>query len=391
MPTLFPDDDALAADPGAQPGDLYRIAQDRPDLWPVLLANPATYLELREWLAGQEAPSSVVTVTDALAASAVTPEAAGFPFSALAVSPVSTASAPSSGPTLGGGGAGVTPSSGTAPSRGLTVALVVAVVLALGAVGTVAGVFLSGRDHGSPVAGDVGASASAAAAGGTDAAGGATAGGADLSSAGAASLDALSASSCSSATSDADILVSYGEDRSTDAGWTTTDGANSVILAMSDLRASCGQDYTSDVAQTAVGAGASQPLAEVLGSYTGGGASPAPASAYSYQYIDTPSKNISCELHDSYVACSILERSYSAATDCSSRLFSISVDSSASSRLRCGEEFLGAHGMTFHELGYGESTTYSTFACTERETGMTCWNTQTGHGFTISPGSYTQF
>ena len=119
---------------------------------------------------------------------------------------------------------------------------------------------------------------------------------------------------------------------------------------------------------------------------------PAQAQTYSYQYVDTPSKNISCELYEAGVACSILERSYASSgmQDCSEREFSISVDAGRP-RLRCGEKFLGQPGDTFHTLQYGQTTTFSDYACASQAKGMTCWNTITGRGFTLSRESHVEF
>ena len=124
-----------------------------------------------------------------------------------------------------------------------------------------------------------------------------------------------------------------------------------------------------------------------------GGPSLAPsAKTYSYQYVDTPSKNISCILNDEGVGCSILERSYTSSgmQDCPDREFSI-VALAGRTEVRCGEEYLGQPGDTFHTLQYGETTTFSDYACTSQSKGMTCWNTITGRGFTISRESHVRF
>ena len=119
---------------------------------------------------------------------------------------------------------------------------------------------------------------------------------------------------------------------------------------------------------------------------------PPSAKTYSYQYVDTPSKNISCILYDEGVGCSILERSYASSgmQDCPDREFSI-VALAGRTEVRCGEEYLGQPGDTFHTLEYGETTTFSDYACTSQSKGMTCWNTITGRGFTISRDSHVRF
>lgn len=119
---------------------------------------------------------------------------------------------------------------------------------------------------------------------------------------------------------------------------------------------------------------------------------PASPKTYSYQYVDTPSKNISCVLYDEGVGCSILERSYASSgmQDCPNREFSI-VALASRTEVRCGEEYLGHPGDTFHTLQYGETTVFSDYACASQSKGMTCWNTITGRGFTISRESHVSF
>ena len=119
---------------------------------------------------------------------------------------------------------------------------------------------------------------------------------------------------------------------------------------------------------------------------------PASTKTYSYQYVETPSKNISCVLYDEGVGCSILERTYASSgmQDCSDREFSIVVLANRT-EVRCGEEYLGKPGDTFHTLQYEQTTTFSDYACTSQTRGMTCWNTTTGRGFTISRKSLIRF
>ena len=123
-----------------------------------------------------------------------------------------------------------------------------------------------------------------------------------------------------------------------------------------------------------------------------GPALPTSTTTYSYQYVDTPSKNISCVLSNEGVGCSILERSYASSgmQDCPDREFSI-VALAGRTEVRCGEEYLGQPGDTFHTLEYGETTMFSDYACTSQSKGMTCWNTITGRGFTISRKSLIRF
>ena len=157
-------------------------------------------------------------------------------------------------------------------------------------------------------------------------------------------------------------------------------------------------DTTSASAATAAPSSSAGTAAEQAAPPTGGPilpsgpALPTSTTTYSYQYVDTPSKNISCVLSNEGVGCSILERSYASSgmQDCPDREFSI-VALAGRTEVRCGEEYLGQPGDTFHTLEYGETTTFSDYACTSQSKGMTCWNTITGRGFTISRKSLIRF
>ena len=166
---------------------------------------------------------------------------------------------------------------------------------------------------------------------------------------------------------------------------TKADAAQSVSAAPTPTEGTAaGQATQSATAATTESEAASSP--------SSGPTLPASAKTYSYQYVDTPSKNISCVLYDEGVGCSILERTYASSgmQDCADREFSI-VALAGRTEVRCGEEYLGQPGDTFHTLQYGETTTFSDYACTSQSKGMTCWNTITGRGFTISRESHVSF
>ena len=120
--------------------------------------------------------------------------------------------------------------------------------------------------------------------------------------------------------------------------------------------------------------------------------SPAPADAIWASLVETPSQNISCELHDDAVSCSIYERNYADAgqEDCANELFSITVGS-GQPELACGQEFLGTADQSVMTLDYGGSVANDSFACSSAEDGMTCWNQWTGHGFKIARRGYWSF
>ena len=43
------------------------------------------------------------------------------------------------------------------------------------------------------------------------------------------------------------------------------------------------------------------------------------------------------------------------------------------------------------QLAYGETNVIGDLACLSQESGMTCWNQVTGHGFTVSRAAYALF
>jgi|GEM_PF-6860442 hypothetical protein len=119
---------------------------------------------------------------------------------------------------------------------------------------------------------------------------------------------------------------------------------------------------------------------------------PVPDDALSYDLVNTPSRNISCELKDDGAYCSVISREYLSKDleDCSERLFSIAV-SADDVHLACGEEYLGNVEDEVYGLQYGETTAQGNFACTAEPTGMTCWDQVSGRGFTVSVAKYDVF
>lgn len=123
--------------------------------------------------------------------------------------------------------------------------------------------------------------------------------------------------------------------------------------------------------------------------------SPAPSDAGSMTSINSKTGNITCELTESSVGCSIKDRTYAknGDQDCSSENYSIQV-ADGEPELACGSDFgsPSPEGTpSGDKLPYGESTAVGVMACTDRQTGMTCWNQQTGHGFTLSKESAQTF
>lgn len=116
--------------------------------------------------------------------------------------------------------------------------------------------------------------------------------------------------------------------------------------------------------------------------------------ADNYILVDTPSRNISCQIYDDRVGCSIAQRKYSelGLSDCSDRLYSIVVDTKGV-RNACGTEFLGRIGDSVRHMDYGESL-YSPngkFQCSLAEDGMSCSNVESRRGFKIARETQNKF
>ncbi|SPT52946.1 Uncharacterised protein [Actinomyces bovis] len=119
---------------------------------------------------------------------------------------------------------------------------------------------------------------------------------------------------------------------------------------------------------------------------------PAPDNAYHAALFDTPTQNISCELSDYAASCSIAERSYaqSGQPDCAGRLFSISVGNE-SPALVCEQSFLGSPGQFVQRVSANQFAASKNYACLVENSGVSCWNQWTGHGFKIAREGYETF
>ncbi|MCT2260181.1 hypothetical protein M3F59_00805 [Brachybacterium muris] len=119
--------------------------------------------------------------------------------------------------------------------------------------------------------------------------------------------------------------------------------------------------------------------------------SPAPEGAIEMNALVSPSGNIHCTLEGDDVACSMADHSLENNTDgqCSNdEPFAVRVGTDGDPRLDCGQSL--ASDST-QELGYGDSAKSGNVACTSEESGMTCWNTRTGKGFTVARDTYETF
>jgi hypothetical protein len=102
-------------------------------------------------------------------------------------------------------------------------------------------------------------------------------------------------------------------------------------------------------------------------------------------YFLSPSRNIGCLITGSSVRCDIDEKSYrEPAPPASCQLDygkAVEVGPAGEAEYACvSDSVLGAGSV----LDYNTSTVVGDFGCTSRETGMTCYNLRTRHGFLIS-------
>ena len=121
---------------------------------------------------------------------------------------------------------------------------------------------------------------------------------------------------------------------------------------------------------------------------------PIPAGDHGPHYFETPSHNIGCYLDRQSARCDIRERTWSpppepayckkAGVDFGQGL---SVATHRATVVCAGDTTLGAGDA----LDYGRSIGAGLLICESEESGMTCRDTETGRGFTISKQAYEIF
>lgn len=118
----------------------------------------------------------------------------------------------------------------------------------------------------------------------------------------------------------------------------------------------------------------------------------APAGAEGHVGFNSPSGNVGCVLGTDYVRCDIAERDWAPPpqpADCD-------LDYGQGIGLGAGEPatFVCAGDTTLGRtevLDYGQSIARGSLQCDSAETGITCLDRNTGHGFTISREVYQLF
>ncbi|WP_150108387.1 hypothetical protein [Brachybacterium muris] len=119
--------------------------------------------------------------------------------------------------------------------------------------------------------------------------------------------------------------------------------------------------------------------------------SPAPEGAQELSALVSPSGNIHCTLSGDDVSCSLEEHFLENNTggECTEDApFAVRVGAEGEPQLDCGQSVASGDAT---ELAYGASAKNGNVACTSESSGMTCWNTRTGKGFTVAKDTYETF
>jgi len=119
-----------------------------------------------------------------------------------------------------------------------------------------------------------------------------------------------------------------------------------------------------------------------------------PAGNHGPHYFETPSHNIGCYLDSKSVRCDIRERDWSPPPEPKSCIKfgvdwgqGIAVGAHRASFVCAGDTVLGGPGL----LGYGHSARRGPVYCVSRPAGITCSNSDTGHGFFMARARYRLF
>lgn len=106
----------------------------------------------------------------------------------------------------------------------------------------------------------------------------------------------------------------------------------------------------------------------------------------------SPSGNVGCHLDASVARCDIRDRNWAPPLRPASCRFAygqgVTLSPGRTAEFVCaGDTTLGSGA----ELGYGDSITAGTLRCQSADTGITCRDTKTRHGFAISRQAYHLF
>ena len=118
--------------------------------------------------------------------------------------------------------------------------------------------------------------------------------------------------------------------------------------------------------------------------------------------IVSPSGNIGCDLSAHFAGCGVLSYRSDATygrDEAGSPKWWFDLSSGGTPQLggrgegafSLDEAFRGGGSSSPQVVEYGQSVTFGSWVCSSEETGMTCRNTETGHGVFLSSGRYETF
>ena len=126
--------------------------------------------------------------------------------------------------------------------------------------------------------------------------------------------------------------------------------------------------------------------------FGGPGPAPRPARKVDEAMFRTPSENIACALTRSAVRCDIVRKTWqppAKPADCELDWGNGLALSNGQATVTCaGDTLIGTSEST---LQYGEALTAGTVRCDSENSGLTCQDEKTGHGFTLASARYTLF
>jgi len=109
-------------------------------------------------------------------------------------------------------------------------------------------------------------------------------------------------------------------------------------------------------------------------------------------FFQTPSGNISCVLNRSLARCDIVRKTWqppAKPADCDFDWGNGAYVENGKAGVTCtSDTLIGAAKST---LAYGDSLRAGAFQCDSRSSGVTCRQSETGHGFTLASARYALF
>lgn len=414
-----------ASDPATPLTRLHELAQERPDLRPLLAANPSTYPALLEWLARLgdprvdaalrvraglggppadwrpvEPPAAAAGPTgepprgeaawltalhgaqeSARARPAAADEAA--PTERLDVTaPAAAPTSPTWEPATPTEGVGVVTATSD-PTGRRPMWAVLGLVAGLLLVGLVWVINLRGQEQ--PAAGptpptEPTPTAEQPTSPPTSPTGEPEPGAAEVAGAQEALAALPRTTSCADPAADADVVAAFTAAAAPGGHWRDPVLGDALVPAMQGLQDACDPGYAVQVAEALE----SDPVATATLADRSTWlvpARPAPEGAQQLDAFLMPSRNISCTLGaGGTVTCTILERQFADPPGCGDGPVTVVVGETDEARVDCA----AAPARAAVVLPYGASAVSRSFACTSDQQGVSCWSTITGRGFSLA-------